>query len=416
MGAVEDWFGTGVASVIGWTIVHSLWQGALVACALALMLRIVPGTMTRLRSAFASGALALMLGLVMAVWFGLATDWWQHEACWQSARFAGQHPATCASHGVSPPVEVSVDKASKPSAVLPWVRLSPGPASLVQRAGPLALTAAPVMGVVGLAAGLLATLSFLRLLIDLCLLRGILRRSRRMDDAHILATFNSLRERMRIRVRVDLRDSVDVATPAVAGLLPPVVLLPRGMSAALTPEHLEYILAHELVHVRRGHFTVNLAQRALECLFVWNPFALWISRRLREEREALCDAAVAGRPFGDRRRYGETLLRLEHLRTPSRSALIGLLGEGPLLRRIRRLTEIEAPDRFTCLRRAGAAVLAATSTLLLVVQVSVSSMAVSSWALMEQDLATRERAGEAAPVGGSQPLEAQVYETIAERR
>lgn len=402
-----DWFGTGVASVIGWTVVHSLWQGVLVACALGLMLRIVPGAMTRLRSAFASGALALMLGLVVAVWLGLAADWRQHEACWQSAGFAGEHPATCASHGVSPPVGVTVDKAAKARAVLPWAWLAPGPAPMVQRAGPLALTATPVMGLVGFAAGLLAALAVLRLLVDLYLLRGILRRSRGVDDPHVLETFGRLRERMRIRVPVELRDSVDVATPAVAGLHPTVVLLPRGMSAALEAEDVECILAHELVHVRRGHFAVHLAQRALECLFVWNPFALWISRRLRDEREALCDAAVAGRPAGDRRRYGETLLRLEHLRTPSRSALIGLLGEGPLLRRIRRLTEVEAPDRFTCVRRAGSAALAAMATLLLVVHVSVASMAISSWAVMEQDLATREQAGEAAPVGGGQPLNAQ---------
>lgn len=416
MGAVVDWFGTGVATVIGWTVVHSLGQGALLACALALMLRIVPGTMTRLRSAFASGALALMLGLVVAVWLGLTADWRQHEACWQSTGFAGEHPATCASHGVSPPAGVKIDRDSKPRAVLSWAWLSPGPAPMGERAGPLALTATPVMGLVGLAAGLLATLSFLWLLVDLYLLRGILRRSRRVDDPHILEIFGRLRERMRIRVPVDLRDSIDVATPAVAGLLPPVVLLPRGMSAALAAEDVECILAHELVHIRRGHFAVNLAQRALECLFVWNPFALWISRRIRDEREALCDAAVAGRPAGDRRRYGETLLRLEHLRTPTRSALIGMLGGGPLLRRIRRLAEVEAPDRLTCLRRAGTAVLAAMATLLLVVQVSISSMAISSWALMEVDLVRRVQAGGAAPLGGNQPLEAQVDETIAERR
>lgn len=415
MGMVVDGFGTGVASVIGWTVIHSLWQGGLVACALALMLRIVPGAMTRLRSAFASGALALMLGLLVAVWLSLAADWRQHEVCWQSARFASEHPATCASHGVLPPTNVTVGKASKPRAVLPWAWLSPSRVPLVQRAGPLALLATPVMGFVGIAAGLLAALAFLRFLVDLRLLRGILRRSRRVDDPRILEIFGRLREGMRIQSLVDLRDSVDVATPAVAGLHPPVIVLPRGLSAALAAEHLECILAHEFIHVRRGHFAVNLAQRALECLFVWNPFALWISQRLRDEREALCDAAVAGRPAEDRRRYGETLLRLEHLRTPSRSALIGLLGEGPLLRRIRRLTEVETPDRSTRVRHACTAVLAAIATLVLVAQISVSSMAIASWALMEQDLSTREQATEVAPVAGHQRLDAQVEENRVPR-
>jgi beta-lactamase regulating signal transducer with metallopeptidase domain len=385
MPAAADWLGGGATSVLGWTLIHTLWQAGLVAGTLVLVLRIIPGVMTRLRTAAASGALALVLALAVVVWLGLAADWQQHAVCWQSGEYAGQHPATCASHGVSPPAGASVSMASKPRAVLPWAWISSGEA-------PLALTATRGMSLIVILWGAVTTLALARLLVDLHLLRGVIRRSRPMADAGMLTLLDRVQERMGIHLAVDLGESADVGTPAVAGWRPPIILLPCGMSGALEPEQLECVLAHELVHIRRRHFAVNLAQRMLECVFVWNPFALWMSRRLRDEREALCDAAAAGPPAaGARRRYyAETLLRLERLRTPTRAALVGLLGEGPLLRRIRRLTDAATPSQDTCARRACAAGIAALIALLVIAQISVTSMAVSSWAVMKQDISTRE--------------------------
>lgn len=398
MTALVDWLGGGTALVLGWTVVHSLWQTALVAGVLVLVLRIVPPAMTRIRTATASGALAIVLVLAVAVGLGLAADWRQHTVCWESVDYALEQPSTCASHGVSPPADVVVHKSSGARAVMPWAWISPSSGPLADPAETAALTVTPITPYIATAGSVLVVLALLRLLLDVYLLRRIVCRSETVVDDEILALLERLRNRLGLSSDLDLRVTDDVATPAVAGFRSPTILLPREVSRSLAPLELEWVLAHELVHVKRRHFTVNLAQRTLECLFVWNPFVYWISRQLSEEREALCDAAVVDSPSASRRRYAETLLRLEHLRTPAGAASIGLLGEGPLLRRVRRLTETAELPRMARARRASIAGMLALTGMLLAVQLTARSMAASSWASMEHDIAIREQT---ADPGGS---------------
>lgn len=404
---------SGSVSIFGWTIVHSVWQAGLVACALGLVLRFVPGVMPRLRTTLASGGLVLVASLAVGVWSGLAADWRQHQVCWQSDVYADAHAGLCASHGVAPPEGAVLEKAGKPRAVLPWAgSLTAGIRAPVLRRAALALTNSRTLPLIGLLCGVLAAGALLRLLADLYLLRRLIRRSRPLEDPHLRGRLDGLRKRMGVRRPVEIRESGDVGTPAVAGWRRPVILLPNGMTGSLEPPEFDGVLSHELVHVRRRHFALNLGQRTLECLFAWNPFMLWISNRVREEREALCDAAAAGPPeaVADRRRYAETLLRLERLRTPARVTSIGLLGEGSLLRRIRRLTESAPPGPLARARRVGSAGVAAAAAVLVAGLISLASTAVSSWAVMERDIAVREQVVHA---GDEDPTEATGYWRIA---
>lgn len=393
--AGSGWQGSGSASIVAWTIVHSVWQAALVACALGLVLRFVPGVMPRLRTALATGSLVLVASLAVGVWGSLVTDWRQHEACWQSDAYADAHVGLCASHGVARPEDAVVEETGKSRAALPWA--GPLPAGMrapALRRAALALTDSRALRLIGLLCGIVGAGALLRLLADLYLLRRLIRRSRALEDPHLRLRLDGLRERMGVRRPIEVRESGDIGTPAVAGWRRPVILLPNDMAGTLEPSELDSVLSHELVHVRRRHFILNLAQRTLESLFAWNPFMLWISGRVREEREALCDATAAGPPeaITDRRRYAETLLRLERLRTPARVTSIGLLGEGSLLRRVRRLTESAPPGPFVRARRIGSAALTVAAALLVVGPVSVYSTAVSSYAVMERDISVREQA------------------------
>lgn len=88
--------------------------------------------------------------------------------------------------------------------------------------------------------------------------------------------------------------------PAAWGVVRPVVLLPLAALTGLSPEVLRAILAHELAHVRRHDYLVNLAQMAIEALLFFNPAVWWINRQIRAEREACCDrlaADVTGQPW-----------------------------------------------------------------------------------------------------------------------
>ena len=88
---------------------------------------------------------------------------------------------------------------------------------------------------------------------------------------------------------VTLVQSALVEVPTVVGHLRPVILLPVSMLTGLSAEHIEAILAHELAHIRRHDYLINLAQTAIETLLFYHPAMWWVSHQIRQEREHCCD-------------------------------------------------------------------------------------------------------------------------------
>jgi hypothetical protein len=88
---------------------------------------------------------------------------------------------------------------------------------------------------------------------------------------------------------VTLRESGIVSVPLTMGMLKPIVLLPLGLLSNLPPDQVEAILLHELAHIRRKDYFVNLLQCFGESIFFFNPAVLWLSAQIRQEREHCCD-------------------------------------------------------------------------------------------------------------------------------
>ena len=135
---------------------------------------------------------------------------------------------------------------------------------------------------------------------------------------------------------VRLMKSACVEVPTVIGWLSPVVLIPVGAFMGLSPDQLRDILVHELAHIKRHDYLVNLIQVVAETLLFFHPAVSWVSRIIREERENCCDDAVVVMNE-DRLAYAKALVRLEELRH-SRPGLAVRADGGTLLSRIRRLT------------------------------------------------------------------------------
>jgi beta-lactamase regulating signal transducer with metallopeptidase domain len=95
--------------------------------------------------------------------------------------------------------------------------------------------------------------------------------------------------RLRLRRSFRVVDSVRVATPTVVGWLRPIVLLPVAAMAGLSLRQVEAILAHELTHIQRHDFAVNLLQTFAETVLFYHPAVWWMSSRIRAEREHCCD-------------------------------------------------------------------------------------------------------------------------------
>jgi beta-lactamase regulating signal transducer with metallopeptidase domain len=98
-----------------------------------------------------------------------------------------------------------------------------------------------------------------------------------------------LRNRLGLKRAVRIVMSAAAEVPATLGWLRPIVLIPVAAVTALSPEQIELLIAHELAHVRRHDYLVNLVQTAIETLLFYHPAVWWLNARIRMEREHCCD-------------------------------------------------------------------------------------------------------------------------------
>ncbi len=141
---------------------------------------------------------------------------------------------------------------------------------------------------------------------------------------------------------VRMGETTAVVAPIMIGWFRPVILLPLGVLSQLPTEQVEAILYHELVHIRRHDFLVNLLQCVIETLFFYHPAVRRFSHQIREERERICDDLSiewCQSPLI----YAEALTTFEEHRQQSLALL--LTGDGDLLLRVRRIIGTESKKR-----------------------------------------------------------------------
>lgn len=294
---------------LAWALLHFLWQGL----ALALVAAAGLGALRR-RSAQARYLFACACFAAMAVAPAVTLRFHpQAEPAWVGATFRPAPAALAAAEALPAPTEGSGSSAQ------PWTeRLRPSLPWVVGVWG---------AGVLLLTVRLLAAWLWLQRL-----------RTRRVTAAGLewQLRLSTLMRRMGVRRQVTLLVSRLVASPVVLGWLRPVVLVPASVLTGLAPAALEAVLAHELAHVRRHDYLVNVLQSILEVLLFYHPAVWWLSARIRAEREHCCDD-VAVAQCGDAVAYARALADLEGLRSHPKLHLALAATGGPLMRRIQRL-------------------------------------------------------------------------------
>ncbi len=284
-------FRSPAALALGGALVHFVWQGALVALLYGAASFVLRGRSARARYQAACAALALL---------------------------ALAPPATCVflytadGAAVAPGFAAAAEADAEswlPAAVAAWL------------AGVLVLT-------VRFAGGWARA-------------RRLARVQVRPLPAGLEEPFGALARRLGVRAGVRFLESTLARTPLVIGWLRPAVLVPAAAVAGLSRAELEAVIAHELAHVRRRDYLVNLAQSVVEVVLFYHPAVWWISRRIRVERELCCDD-LAVEACGEPLTYARALAGLESLRsgfaTPALAAT-----DGPLLQRIRRVVGVSPP-------------------------------------------------------------------------
>ncbi len=322
---MRDWI-----EITGWTLLHFVWQGALLGLAIAGVLWLCRRRSADTRYAVASGGLVTLLVAPVVT----------AAVLWQGART------------VEP-----VARADRATARAPGAGATGGRA-LVARDSMDAVHARLAAALPGVVAVWLAGVSLL-----LVRMGGGLWRVHRLYEAGLAAPasrWQALGTRLALRLgllnAVRVVESRLVGTPTVVGWLRPIVLLPVAALANLTPAQVEAILAHELAHVRRHDYLVNLLQSLGETVLFHHPAVWWVSRRIRAEREHCCDdvALVAS---GDRVGYAAALAALEEWRGREAAPAVGAT-DGPLSGRVRRILDLPVDPRPCSRRRVAAWVLA----------------------------------------------------------
>ena len=154
-------------------------------------------------------------------------------------------------------------------------------------------------------------------------------------NSAISKTFEGLCVRFGISGKLRLQQTTAVAVPTVIGWVSPVVLLPLSVISELSTQQIQAILAHEIAHVRRADYLVNLVLTSIETVLFYHPAVWWLSSRIRIERENCCDD-LANQVCENPQDYIEALLFLEQLKPQSTPLAVGADGAS-LVKRAARL-------------------------------------------------------------------------------
>lgn len=319
---------------IGWALLHLLWQAAIVAGILAAVLALLPRTAAKARYASACGALFVVFLLFVAT---------AVRAYDPAAEPIRTTPSTATAAAPTTMVSLSqVPALVASTAAATWRDRAAGAMATARQSLP-SIVAIWLAGVVLLSSRLLLTWLRARRLV-----------THATSDASVAWQEAAARisDALGLRRAVRLLVSAAVEVPSVLGSLRPVILLPASTLTGLTPMQIEMVLAHELAHIRRHDFLINLLQAFVETLMFYHPAVWWMSSRVRVERENCCDdlaVAVCGDPV----QYARALTRLEELRGNDLSIAVAADG-GSLLDRIRRIAAGRAESTGTSSRWAAA--------------------------------------------------------------
>ena len=301
-----------VASSLAWALLDFVWQGVLVAWVAAIVLVLMRGARPQARYAVACAALLLCAALPLAGTVQRIVD--------------ADTTTTMLPLATLAMADAAVQQA-------PVVALDPrqlaGWESALQARLPL------VVLFWACGAGLLA----LRMALGLLWVRRRSQPGHYRSDPYWQARLDELARRFGIVRRVTLGLVDDLGSPVTAGWWRPVVLVPASLVSGMPPHLLEALLAHELAHVRRFDYLVNLIQSAIEILLFYHPAVWWLSQRIRSEREQIADDLAASE-LGEPRRLALALSELDLFQfTPQLAP--GAHG-GDLMSRIKRLVRPEA--------------------------------------------------------------------------
>lgn len=265
-----------IIRAIGWTLIHSLWQGLVLALVAGILILFTRKSRPALRYNIFTLLFFILVGSAVLTFF-------------YELRQPASHPARAAGM----PAQIVIEQAAAAPEALQ--------AQVSDTALPEPDFSRRFVAYFNEHAPLLVMLWFIVFVArSLWLFGGLVYVQRirhyktSLPAAALIDQLQELCRRIKLNSKVQLLESAMVKVPTALGMFKPVILMPLGMMAQLPPDQVEAVLLHELAHIRRRDFLVNLVQHFAETIFFFNPALLWLSARIREEREHCCDDIAIG--------------------------------------------------------------------------------------------------------------------------
>lgn len=302
--------GHDLSHALGWTIVHSLWQVALIALAMSGIHRIYGQSAERryLISIMAALSVVSLTIVTFALYYSgsIPTDMIPMEAI----------PTIQAiPYGVSTPMTI-------PDQISVFFLGNLDRINLIWGAGVI--------------------LFALRMLASLCYIKYLRHTSYAVARGEIAGMVSRLQESLGINKIVQIAASAKISVPMVIGHVKPLILIPIGIVTLMEIDEIEAILIHEMSHIRRHDYLVNIVLTVVEIIYYFHPAMWWISANIKSERENCCDDAAIQHGI-DPVIYAKALVRLEDFRksaVPS-LAIPFISNKHQLLNRIKRILNME---------------------------------------------------------------------------
>jgi beta-lactamase regulating signal transducer with metallopeptidase domain len=325
MNHFHAFFDSNAVTALGWTLIHSLWQIALAGLLLKTGLFLTRNKSAEVRSAISSVSMVVIV-IVSVVTF---------------ARIYSDGSSSVGIHST----EVNNSHIAQ-NQVESIVRYNPDSSGL--------LTLNRILNLINSNLTIIVTLWLTGMFIfsirfagSYLYIRRLKRRSTVQVTGKLFQTLSRFRSSLGIHKQVRLLESLLVRIPMVIGHLKPVIIIPAGLAAALPFDQVEAILAHEMAHIRRHDYFLNLVKSVFQVIYFYHPVIWWLSAEMEKERENCCDD-ITIRLLGNDRSLQSALISLQQFEQSSAWVAAAFYSRKyKLLNRIKRMKTVnQISQRF----------------------------------------------------------------------
>ena len=349
MNLLNNFLSENLINAIGWTLINSLWQGLIIGLVLAILLLVFSKSSPRVRELLAFGALAII--------FTASTLTFEEYFEKNETTIDKSEYVTLPIHTESNSIKVNIpNNVTNESITIEnykqiFINFFRNNLSVI--------TSIWFIGV----------LFFLFKLIGGYIYTQRLKNYKTFEcDEYVIETVNELKSYLNINRNVKIYESAVAKVPIVIGYFKPVILFPLGLLSGLPQNQIEAILLHELAHIRRADYLINLFQSFAEVILFYHPVVWWISSIIREERENACDD-ISNEMSNNNVDLAKALLNINTFNSENKIAMASISNKNQLSRRVKRMVGLNKQNKS---QRIG------SSILLVIAFISFTAFACSS--------------------------------------